>query len=241
MPYGHRQPLLPVLQQNNLNNALVDAVNLPCTTFILLQQTRVTLALSIDPTELIHLPMQNIAPLFRLLALITLAFNLIACSTQKLARDENWPQTMPPRSYFVTAFEADEANKKVQAQQEYLTWIVRFYNGWELYNRGWTKMTDELLAQVHDPAEARAIKPKIDRIGRLVSAEWAKKSDTRTIYLRHVSIWGNALLESLDRDQALELVTKVNQDVDDLLAHKIKPAVITAERYFPADEDDPFL
>lgn len=185
--------------------------------------------------------MQNTAPFLRLLALLVLASSLFACSTQKLARDENWPATMPPRAYFVKAFAADEANKKIQTQQEYMTWIVRFYNGWELYGRGWTKMTDELLAQIKDPDEAKEIKYKVDRIGRQVSAEWAKKSDTRTIYLRHVSIWGNALLESLDRDQALELVTKVNQDVDDLLAHKIKPGVITAERYFPADEDDPFL
>lgn len=186
-------------------------------------------------------PMQYTALFFRLPALLMLVSTLFACSTQKLARDENWPATMPSRNYFVKAYEADEANKKVQTQQEYLTWIVRFYNGWELYGRGWTKMTNELLEQIDNPAEAKQIKTRVDRIGRLVSAEWAKKSDTRTIYLRHVAIWGNALLESLDRDQALELVTRVNQDVDDLLAHKIKPNTITAERYFPVDEEDPFL
>lgn len=185
--------------------------------------------------------MQNTAPIFRLIALLLITSSLFACSTQKLARDENWPETMPPRSYFAQQYEADEINKKIQTQQEYMTWIVRFYNGWELYGRGWTKMTNELLSQIEDPNEAKEIEPKVARIGRLVSAEWAKKSDTRTIYLRQVSIWGNALLESLDRDQALELVNKVNQDVDDLLAHRIKPAVITADRYFAADEDDPFL
>ncbi len=185
--------------------------------------------------------MQNIATLLRMLAVLMLAASLFACSSQKLSRIENWPETMPPRTYFVHAYDADKVNKEIQTEQEYMTWIVRFYNGWELYGRGWTKMTDELLTQIEDPSEAREIKAKTDRIGRLVSAEWAKKSDTRTIYLRHVSIWGNALLESLDRDQALELVTRVNQDVDDLLAHKIKPTVITAERYFAADENDPFL
>lgn len=184
--------------------------------------------------------MQKIAPLFRLLALIALASTLLACSTQRVAQ-ENWPDAMPSRAYFVKMYEADQLNQKVQTQEEYLTWIVRFYNGWELYRRGWIKMTDELVAQVEDPKQVNEIRYKIDRIGRLVSGEWAKKADTRTIYLRHVSIWGNALLESLDRDQALPLINRVNQDVDDLLAHKINPDVITADRYFAADEDDPFL
>ena len=102
-------------------------------------------------------------------------------------------------------------------------------------------MTNELVAQVEDPSQVKEIRYKIDRIGRLVSGEWAKKSDTRTIYTRNVSVWGNALLESLDRDQAIPLINQVNQDVDDLLAHRIKADVITADRYFPVDEDDPFL
>lgn len=148
---------------------------------------------------------------------------------------------MPSRTYFLKVYEADSVNKKIQTQEQYLTWILRFYGGWELYGRGWIKMTNELIAQLGDPSQAKEIRHKVDRIGRLVSGEWAKKSDTRTIYLRHVSIWGNALLESLDRDQALPLVNRVNQDVDDLLAHRIHADVITAQRYFPPDKDDPFL
>ena len=188
--------------------------------------------------------MQKIASLSRIATLIILISGLLACSTtsNKIAREaDSWPQGMPSRAYFVKVYEADKVNKNIQTQEEYLTWIVRFYNGWELYRRGWIKMTDELVAQVDDPRQVKEIKFKIDRIGRLVSGEWAKKSDTRTIYLRHVSIWGNALLESLDRNQALPLINRVNQDVDDLLAHKINADVITAERYFPPDENDPFL
>lgn len=188
--------------------------------------------------------MQKIASLSRIATLIILLSGLLACSTtsNKIAREaDSWPQGMPSRAYFVKVYEADKVNKDIQTQEEYLTWIVRFYNGWELYRRGWIKMTDELVAQVDDPRQVKEIKFKIDRIGRLVSGEWAKKSDTRTIYLSHVSIWGNALLESLDRNQALPLINRVNQDVDDLLAHKINADVITAERYFPPDENDPFL
>ncbi|HSX85892.1 MAG TPA: hypothetical protein VLE50_10830 [Cellvibrio sp.] len=178
----------------------------------------------------------------RLPVILILISSLFACSSNKIAHQtDSWPSEMPSRTYFLKVYEADDANKKIQTQEEYLTWIARFYNGWELYRRGWIKMTDELIAQVEDPNQVKEIRYKIDRIGRLVSGEWAKKSDTRTIYLRHVSIWGNALLESLDRDQALPLINRVNQDVDDLLANRINPDIITAERYFPADEDDPFL
>jgi hypothetical protein len=187
--------------------------------------------------------MQKFASFFRLTILLALITGLLACTTQskKMARSDAWPEHMPSRTYFIKVYEADAVNKEIQKREEYLTWILRFYNGWELYGRGWTKMTNELLAQVKDPSQTKEIKFKIDRIGRLVSGEWAKKSDTRTIYLRHVSIWGNALLESLDRNEALPLINRVNQDVDDLLAHRINADVITAERYFPANEDDPFL
>jgi hypothetical protein len=184
--------------------------------------------------------MQRVAQHCRFLALIALISTLFACTSHRTKQDA-WPERMPSRAYFLKVYAADSANKKVQTQEEYLTWIVRFYNGWELYRRGWTKMSDELVAQVKDPQQVDEIRDKIARIGRLVSGEWAKKSDTRTIYLRHVSIWGNALLESLDRDQALPLINRVNQDVDDLLDHKINPDVITADRYFPRNEDDPFL
>lgn len=186
--------------------------------------------------------MQKTAPLTRWMAILILASSLFACSSNKIVRQADaWPSDMPSRAYFLKIYETDEANKKIQTKEEYLTWIVRFYSGWELYRRGWIKMTDELVAQVDDPGQVKEIRYKVDRIGRLVSGEWAKKSDTRTIYLRHVSIWGNALLESLDRNEALPLVNRVNQDVDDLLAHRIRADIITAERYFPADENDPFL
>lgn len=163
-----------------------------------------------------------------------------ACTSHKVAQ-EAWPQEMPPRSYFLKIYNADKENKAIQTKEEYFKWIVRFYNGWELYRRGWIKMTDELLSQIDNPEEAAEIKTKIDRIGRLVSGEWAKKSENRTIYLRHVSIWGNSLLESLDRGEPLKLINQINQDVDNLLAHNIKPDIITADRYYAPDEDDPFL
>lgn len=172
--------------------------------------------------------------------LFTFVLNACTSNSHKVS-EENWPKGVPPRADFLKVYEADPVNRKIQTEEEYFTWILRFYNGWELYRRGWVKMTDELMEQVKNSAQADEIHYKINRIGKLVSGEWAKKSDTRTIYLRHVSVWGNALLESLDRHEALPLINRINKDVDDLLAHRISVDVITAERYYPRDENDPFL
>lgn len=177
---------------------------------------------------------------------LSLAFSLVllvlisGCANRQYG-ENNWPERMPSREYFVSVYEADSDNKAIQPQEEYLMWVLRFYQGWELYRRGWTRMTDELLAQIHNPAEADEIEEKINRIGRLVAGEWAKKSNTRTIYLRHVSVWGNALLESLDRQEELPLINKINRDIDDLLARRLNKEAITPARYFAQDEDNPFL
>ena len=169
-----------------------------------------------------------------------LAFFLSGCANRQVS-DVTWPENMPPRAYFVKVYNDDKINKEIQTQEEYLTWVVRFYQGSALYRRGWIKMTNELLEQIPNPNEAKVVEQKIAQVGRLVAGEWAKKSDTRTIYLSHVSVWGNALLESLDRNDALSLIERVNKDVEDLLARRINKDTITAERYYPQDEDNPFL
>ncbi len=178
----------------------------------------------------------------RLYLVLTLAalLWLSGCTHRQLQQD-SWPERMPSRDYFIAVYEADDTNKAMQSQSDYLTWVLRFYQGWELYRRGWIRMSDELVAQLHNPAEADEVEKKIGRIGRLVAGEWAKKSNTRTIYLRHVSVWGNALLESLDRQQELPLINRINQDVDDLLALRLGKEAITADRYFSQDADNPFL
>jgi hypothetical protein len=178
--------------------------------------------------------------LHRSLILVSILF-LSACSTHLYVAEENWPSDMPPKRIFIQSYEADASNNTIQTEDEYMLWIVRFYKGWELYRRGWLKMTDELLEQLPNPDETEEVKDKIYHMGIAISAEWAKKSATRTIYLRHVYVWGNALLESIERNDCLNLINKINQDIDDLLEHRIEKDTITAERYYPVDPDNPFL
>lgn len=167
-----------------------------------------------------------------------LLLNGCATRAQKVA---NWPSDMPSRDFFVAHYEADLENKKGQDLDEYLLWVLRFYKGWELYNNGWTKVTEDSLHGVTNPALAQEIRTKMGLIGEGIACEWAKNKKDRRILLRHVVVWGNALVESIKRDQELLLINRVLADVNGLLASQIDLDDINAERYFPRDGDDVFM
>jgi hypothetical protein len=176
----------------------------------------------------------------KLRIILSITFSLFLISGCTHLKDQ-WPDKVPSRSQFVKTYNNDLSNKNIQTQEEYLLWIQRFYLGWEIYKRGWLKMTDELLVEVDDPKQKEIIEKKMHNLGLKISREWAKKTKQRRIYTRHVAIWGNALLESLDKGESMLLIDKVNEDVNALLAHKIEPKIITENRYYPQDENNPFL
>lgn len=177
--------------------------------------------------------------LVRYILLILLGTSLLGCSTYSSKRS-SWPEGLPSREYFVAVYAADEDNQRVQSLDSYLTWVVRYYQGWEVYRRGWLQMTDELLESVDDPELAQQISRKMADLGLAICGEWAKKSRERTIYTSHVSVWGNALLEAMARGEELQLISSIQRDVDGLLARKLDKEAVTAERYYARDESDPF-
>ena len=168
-------------------------------------------------------------------------FLLSGCANH-LAKQEYWPADIPPRDFFVAAFDADLDNKKGQDLDEYLLWVVRFYKGWELYRNGWTQVTEDSLHGVTDPERASEIKIKMELIGSGIACEWAKNKNDRRVLTRHVVVWGNALIESIKRDQLEEvrLINRVLADLYGLLDKTIDLEEIKAERYYPKDKDDVF-
>jgi hypothetical protein len=175
-----------------------------------------------------------------LLSLFFCVAFLSACVT-KPPQDAQWPKDIPSRAFFVAHYEADLENNAGQDADEYLLWVLRFYKGWELYRNSWTKVTEDSLHGVKDPIIAKEIKTKMDLIGEGIAGEWAKNKKDRRILLRHVVVWGNALIESIKRDQELALINRVLSDVNGLLSSQIALDDIKAERYFPRDGDDTFL
>ncbi|UZJ45419.1 hypothetical protein OOT55_05030 [Marinimicrobium sp. C6131] len=151
-----------------------------------------------------------------------------------------WPENIPPRSEFEALYAADQRNQAVQSEEEYLTWITRFYQGWKLYPQGWNDLVPEILAGVADPDERAELAREFYDAGRFIASEWAKDADTRKVRTRQLSIWGNAMREAVARDEIRVMVEQIAQDVDRLKAQRLTYSDITPGRYYAEDEDDVF-
>ncbi len=147
-----------------------------------------------------------------------------------------WPDDLPKYTYFIGEYQRDSVNTNTQTLDQYLTWVKRFYQGWELYPSGWNSIKQDLLLRIKDPILAGEVKDKMDDLGLSISREWAKSNDTRAINTRHVSIWGNALLKSLQQGETLQIIERITADVQDLIGKKISADVITENRFY-AEED----
>jgi hypothetical protein len=177
--------------------------------------------------------------LVRCCLLLLLVSSLVGCTSYS-SKSANWPENIPPREYFVEVYMADEKNRQEQSLDNYLMWVVRFYQGWKIYPRGWLRMTNELLETVDDPQLVEQISIRMADLGQTICGEWAKKSDERRIYTSHVAAWGNALLEAMARGEELQLISSIQRDVDSLLARELDASVVTLERYYARDNNDPF-
>ena len=174
-------------------------------------------------------------------SIVFLCFALLTSCATRVPQDANWPTDIPSRAFFVAHYESDLENRADQDVDEYLMWVLRFYKGWELYRNGWTKVTEDSLHGVTDPALAQEIKTKMGLIGEGIACEWAKNKKDRRVLTRHVVVWGNALIESIKRDQELALINRVLADLNGLLLNQIALDDVKAERYFPRDGDDVFM
>jgi len=178
----------------------------------------------------------------RLFVIVLVLVSVLSGCSSRMIKQANWPGEIPPREFFVAKYEADIENKQDETLDEYLLWVVRFYEGWELYSNGWTKVTADSLRGVTDPALAQQIKTKMDMIGETIACEWPKNKKDRRILTRHIVVWGNALVESIKRGQELALIDRVLADANGLVVKKVGIDDIKADRYFPRDpSDDVFM
>ena len=173
--------------------------------------------------------------------LVVFAFTVTACAPQQV-RESSWPGYLPLRSYFLAVYEQDETNKQQQTEEEYLAWVVRYYEGWEFYPRGWNQIAQEIVQAQKEPKAVDNVKAKLQSLGLLISAEWAKNNRTRLIHTRQVALWANAMATAIAQGETLKLLDMVLSDVKAILAGKLTAEAIGPSRYDATDSasvDDP--
>ncbi len=163
-------------------------------------------------------------------ALLLIVATTVSCLRAPAERLE-WPAGLPPLSHYEQIYERDEANQAVQTRREYLEWVVRFYKGWKLYQDGWHSTTQDVLYGVDEGARRVRMKKKMAALGKLISGEWAKNSNGRRIRSRELSVWGQALVKSMDRGSEEQLIDRISHDVNALLSGRLDPTEIDLQRY----------
>jgi hypothetical protein len=165
------------------------------------------------------------------LLVLVIASAMVSSCVRAPVKPIEWPVDVPPLSYYEKIYEQDEDNREIQPKDKYLTWVIRFYKGWKLYEHGWHSTTQNILYSVEDASKKARMETKLSHLGKLISAEWAKDSPDRLIRSRELSIWGQALLASIDQKNEESLVDLVTRDVTCLLTGKLEPDRIALNRY----------
>ena len=153
---------------------------------------------------------------------------LAACASSRVLTD--WPQTTPDQQIFLQAYASDPDNQQAQSDIEYLTWVVRFYEGWELMPTGWNDMTPVVLSDL-EPGQANRVAQLRDELGVLIAAEWAKDNDQRIIDTGMLSLWGGVMVAALEPEVRIDAIELITDDVERLLAGELAPSRINDARY----------
>lgn len=170
------------------------------------------------------------------LSFLVLVTMLSGCSL--LLPVGSWPQELPPQNYFIGYYEASEDNHAYQKLEDYLYWIQVFYEGNAL-SPGWFHLSNELMDET--PEDKKVIySRKMQSLGRLISAEWAQNNNVRLIDTRCASIWRDALLEAISREDLDNYIQRFETDVNAILAGELSREDIQLSRYYEVEEFDFF-
>lgn len=177
--------------------------------------------------------------MLRLIPLLLLITSLAGCVSTP-PDTAAWPSNLPPRALYETAWKQDPINKKIQSLNSYLRWVIRFYQGWPVYDYGWLDITRDVLNSIKDPVEKELIAQRLVEMGQLISLEWSKDSPDRYIRTPTISTWGDALREAIERKEVQVLANRIFHDIDQLANQQLALNEITLKRYYDTEEEDFF-
>ena len=130
---------------------------------------------------------------------------------------------------FESAWLEDDVNRQAQTKDEYLGWVVSFYEG-TAFVQGWTRRQADLCAGL-EPAAAAAAQTRLEEFGRLVAAEWAKDNRRRRIDSDLLARMGGILADARSSGRLLKVLEILSADVRSVIAGDLDPKLLTSDRY----------
>jgi hypothetical protein len=150
---------------------------------------------------------------------------LQACAISGL---EDWPDELPPVQRFIELYEQDPVNQQAQSRNEYLYWVIAFYQGNSLYPNGWLDVEEALIPAGEERTDFAL---GLQRLGVRIAGEWSKENPLRLIDNRMLQMWGSVLQIAMGYDQERRAVQVIGDDIDRLFAGTIEGDELTDGRY----------
>lgn len=133
-----------------------------------------------------------------------------------------WPDGIPPRDYFIERYRNDAANHDLQSEREYLSWVRRFYEGWEIYPFGWLDMQKDVIGLIAAD-QADAALEKLHSAGLIIATDWARHNTIHRITTRVLALWGEVIEVALGDGKADAAIDLITQDARDLVEGETRP------------------
>jgi hypothetical protein len=170
----------------------------------------------------------------------SLALILLLLFTSCVGFDiKNWPVSIPQPEIFSEIYFIDKENQHRQSEEEYLGWVLRFYQGNLTYQSGWIDIQGYIY-EASDPVQNELLLDNLSVLGTVIGSEWAKHNDVRLIDTRMLSLWGTSIQLAADFTEQKEIVELIAEDVDLLLTGLLGQSDIFEARYFDILGLEPF-
>jgi len=162
-------------------------------------------------------------------AVLAVLLAIQGCATVVETTD-GWPAHLPARLHFSRIYASDAANAAVQTEEQYLSWVRRFYEGSEFYAWGYLDLESLLLEDLKGDA-AINMQRKLDAVGMQIGGEWAKDRRVKLITTRMLSVWGDAIQSAVSSGQPELVIDRISADVAAVLSGELPGDAIAPERY----------
>lgn len=151
-----------------------------------------------------------------------------ACATP--VPDTPWPAEVQEPTSFSAVWRSDAVNQPLQTETEYLTWVLRFYEGFNMVP-GWLSMSEQVGTRLTE-RERAAVAATLEVLGTRMATEWAKDNSVRLVSTRMVAVWRDALLEALAQEDLPAYLQKLDEDLTAILSGELGGDDIVFERYY---------